>query len=96
MVSKGDRIVVLYPLYFDANRSRAEGRRVPRKLAVASPKLEELAEAARQADYRVEVEADRSHPRRPWAGDGRVLIVGGGKKSAIVQAVGEVLKAQRS
>lgn len=96
MVSRGDRIVVLYPLYFDATASRQEGRRVARNLAVRDPTWEELAEAARRRDYRVETEPRAAHPRRPWKREGRILIVGGGTKTAILHAIAEELKAQRS
>ncbi|MFQ5919615.1 MAG: signal recognition particle subunit SRP19/SEC65 family protein [Thermoplasmata archaeon] len=96
MVSRGDRIVVLYPLYFDGTVSRHEGRRVPEAVAVRDPTLEELAQAARRSDYRVEVEQDAAHPRRPAKREGRILIVGGGTKTAILQAVAKELKAQRS
>ncbi|MFQ5985872.1 MAG: signal recognition particle subunit SRP19/SEC65 family protein [Thermoplasmata archaeon] len=96
MVSRGDRIVVLYPLYFDATASRQEGRKVPRELAVRDPSLEELTEAARRKDYRVEAEPRAAHPRRPAKREGRILIVGGGTKTAILHAVAKELKAQRS
>lgn len=89
-------MVVLYPLYFDANRSREAGRRVPRSLAVKNPTLAELQEAAKRAGHRVEVEEAVAHPSRAWEAEGRVLIVGGGKKTEIIQAVAEALKAQRS
>ena len=96
MVSRGDRIVVLYPLYFDGAVPRHEGRRVPAKVAVRDPTLEELAEAARRSDYRVEVESSAAHPRRPAKREGRILIVGGGTKTAILHAVTKELKSQRS
>ncbi len=96
MVSRGDRIVVLYPLYFDATASRHEGRRVPTKLAVRDPTLEELVEAARRRDYRVEAEPGAAHPGRPAKREGRILIVGGGTKTAILHEVAKELKAQRS
>lgn len=96
MVSQGDRVVVLYPLYFDATRSRHEGRRVSKKLAVRGPTVDDVAEAARRAKYRVEVEAGAAHPARPWKGEGRVLIVGGGRKTEILQAVARQLRGQKS
>ncbi|MEE9267952.1 MAG: signal recognition particle subunit SRP19/SEC65 family protein [Thermoplasmata archaeon] len=96
MVSRGDRIVVLYPLYFDATASRRKGRRVPTKLAVRDPTLDELVEAARRRDYRVETEPRAAHPGRPAKREGRILIVGGGTKTAILHAVAKELKAQRS
>lgn len=96
MVSRGDQIVVLYPTYFDAGCSRAQGRRVTRKLSVSAPTLEELREASRRAGYRVETEEGGAHSSRPWKREGRILIVGGGKKTEILRAVAEEMKAQRS
>lgn len=96
MVSRGDRVVVLYPTYFDASRSRAQGRRVGKDVALASPTLEEVREAARRAGYRVEAEEGSAHSSRPWKREGRVLIVGGGKKTEILHAVAREMKAQRS
>jgi signal recognition particle subunit SRP19 len=96
VVSKGDRVVVLYPTYFDSSRSREEGRRVPRNLAVDSPTVEEIVDAAKRLGYRVEVERGVAHPSRPWRREGRVLILGGGRKTAIVNAVAQEIRAHRS
>jgi signal recognition particle subunit SRP19 len=96
VVSKGDRVVVLYPTYFDSTRSRGEGRRIPRSLAVENPTVEEIKEAAKRLGYRVETEVRTSHPSRPWKREGRVLILGGGKKTAIISSVAQEIKAHRS
>ncbi len=88
--------MVLYPSYFDASKSRQEGRRVPKALAVNSPSLEELRDAAKRLGHRVEVEEDVSHPSRPWAEEGRVLILGGGKKTALIGSIAREIKAHRS
>ena len=37
---------IIWPIYFDASKTRKEGRRVPKNLAVQSPKIAELKEAA--------------------------------------------------
>ncbi len=42
-----DRPIVLYPAYFDLKRSRQEGRRVPKSLAVDGPTAEEIEKAAK-------------------------------------------------
>ena len=36
---------IIWPLYFDVNKTRKEGRRVSKALAVSSPKIAELKEA---------------------------------------------------
>lgn len=88
--------MVLYPAYFDASRSRVGGRRVGRALAVQSPTVEEVRDAAKRLGHRVETEERTAHPSRPWKGEGRVLIVGGGKKTEIIRAVAKDIKAHRS
>lgn len=96
VVSKGDVVVALYPAYFDSSRSREDGRRVSRSVAVAGPTAEELRDVAKKLGFRVEVEPEVAHPSRPHKPEGRVLILGGGKKTEIVRAVAQKLKSQRS
>ncbi len=96
MVSKGDIVVALYPVYFDVSRSREKGRRVSKSMAVANPTAEEIRDAAKKLGYRVEVEQHAAHPSQPWKAEGRLLILGGGRKTEIVRAIAQKLKSQRS
>ncbi|MEE9236503.1 MAG: signal recognition particle subunit SRP19/SEC65 family protein [Thermoplasmata archaeon] len=96
MVSRGDLIVVLYPTYFDSSRSREEGRRVPKNLATPAPTVEEVRDAAKRLGYRVESEDGVAHPSRPRKKEGRVLILGGGRKTAIIRSVAQEIRAHRS
>ncbi|KXJ89623.1 signal recognition particle, SRP19 subunit [Microdochium bolleyi] len=63
----------LYPCYFDANRSRAEGRRVPSSLAVQNPLAREIATACAQLRLQPVFEAHKLHPK-DWANPGRVRL----------------------
>ncbi len=63
----------LYPVYFDRTRSRAEGRRVTRALAVANPLAGEIVEAASRTGLRVFFEPGKTHPK-DWANPGRVKV----------------------
>lgn len=63
----------LYPCYFDASRSRAEGRRVPASLAVSNPLAREIATACAQLRLQPVFEAHRVHPK-DWANPGRVKV----------------------
>lgn len=89
-------MVTLYPAYFDSSRSREEGRRVSKSMAVSNPTLEELRDAVKELGYRVEVEVDTAHPSRHWKAEGRILILGGGRKTEIVRSVAQKVKSQRS
>ncbi|MCJ1319496.1 signal recognition particle subunit [Xylographa vitiligo] len=63
----------LYPVYFDATRSRGEGRRVGKELAVPNPLAREIADAAGGLGLQVVLEVGKTHPR-DWANPGRVKV----------------------
>ncbi|MCJ1404240.1 signal recognition particle subunit [Xylographa trunciseda] len=63
----------LYPVYFDQTRSRAEGRRVAKSLAVANPLAREIADAAGGLGLQVVLEVGKTHPK-DWANPGRVRV----------------------
>ncbi|OTB16116.1 hypothetical protein K445DRAFT_317110 [Daldinia sp. EC12] len=64
---------MLYPVYFDATRSRAEGRRVSKSLAVKNPLAREIASACAALRLSPVFEAHRIHPK-DWANPGRVRV----------------------
>ncbi|KAF3012048.1 signal recognition particle subunit [Neopestalotiopsis sp. 37M] len=63
----------LYPIYFDASRTRAEGRRVPSHLAVKNPLAREIAAACAALRVSPVFEAMKTHPQ-DWANPGRVRV----------------------
>lgn len=95
-MAEEERPVVLYPAYFDQRRSRKEGRRVPKALAVEAPTTEEIETAARALGLQPRVEADKAFSASPWKRDGRVLVRGDYYKTSILRKVAERLKAARS
>ena len=68
----------LYPVYFDANRTRAEGRRVGKDHAVSNPLAREIVDAAQNLGLKVVFEPGKMHPK-DWSNPGRVRV---GLKSA--------------
>jgi signal recognition particle subunit SRP19 len=88
---------VLYPAYFDAELSRADGRRVPEGLAVPDPSVDEIAKAVQQVGYDVVVERDRHYSREGHRDRGRVLVNNpdGDAKNDIVQAAAAYVNALR-
>lgn len=76
----------LYPVYFDAGRTRAEGRRVSRALAVSNPLAREIVNACRDLRLQTLFEPEKTHPK-DWANPGRVKVhlkepSGGGQAKA--------------
>jgi signal recognition particle subunit SRP19 len=64
----------LYPIYFDANRSRTEGRRVGKQQAVDNPLAREIVDAAASLGLQVVFEPGKTHPK-DWANPGRVRVL---------------------
>ncbi|MCE4619545.1 MAG: signal recognition particle protein Srp19 [Desulfurococcales archaeon] len=71
---RGERIV-LYPAYLDKRLPRRLGRRVPRDLAVLSPRLEEIAAAAEELGLDPIIEEDKAYPRAWFRSKGRVIVL---------------------
>jgi signal recognition particle subunit SEC65 len=64
----------LYPLYFDKRRSRAQGRRVGKELAVENPLARDIVDAAQELGMDVVFEPAKMHPK-DWANPGRVRVL---------------------
>ena len=88
---------IIWPAYLDAERSRSEGRRVAKSLAVEAPTLDEIAQAVQQVGYDAVIERDVAYPRTPWKTEGRGLVkqADDAGKGDLVQAVAAYVQALR-
>lgn len=88
---------ILWTAYFDATKTRGEGRRVPTDLAVEEPTVDEIASAVQQVGYDAVIERNVAYPREPWDMQGRVIVRGADDeaKNDIVQAVAAYLQVIR-
>jgi signal recognition particle subunit SRP19 len=85
--------IIYWPQYFEAKRSRADGRRVPKKFAVDKVKPSDIALAAKRLGYNVQQENIYKYPRTWWDDSGRVLIdTKGKKKSKVLIEIAKELK----
>ena len=91
---KKDKIL-LWPAYFDANKTRLQGRKVPKNLAITSPKLQEIQKAARNIGLRPEVSPDTSYPKTPWQKIGYVLVPKKGSKTKVIREIAKELVKMR-
>ena len=64
----------IYPLYFDANRTRAQGRRVGAESAVQNPLAREIVDAVQLLGLKTVFEPGKMHPK-DWANPGRVRVL---------------------
>lgn len=88
--------LVIWPIYFDASRSREQGRMVSHQDAVNDPNLDMLITAALKSGFKPEIEREKKHPKT-WHQDdasGRILIAKSGPKSAALKRIAGALKSK--
>ncbi|MBN2155596.1 MAG: hypothetical protein JW776_06105 [Candidatus Lokiarchaeota archaeon] len=82
MRRKGKRII--FPAYFDVNRSVRLGRRLPVSKAIPLPSIQELAEAAVRSNYQADIDPNAKYPRTWSDPPGMLLIDTTGQKKVKV------------
>jgi signal recognition particle subunit SRP19 len=82
---------IIWPIYFDGSKTRKEGRRVQKSLAVQSPKITEIKEAADKLGLKNEVRLDAHFPKMHWAKTGMLLVEKREAKEKIIQKIAKQL-----
>jgi signal recognition particle subunit SRP19 len=86
---------IIWPAYFDSGKTRKKGRRVPKNIAVQSPKIIEIQEAAQKLGLQQEVVPNKGYPKTPWYKPGMLLVEKkGSKEQVITQIAKQLLKAR--
>jgi len=87
---------IIWPAYFDSAKTRKNGRRVPKNLAVQSPKVEELQEAARRLSLKPELSLGAGYTKTPWSKSGVILVEKQGSKEQVIKKLARQLAKVRS
>ena len=82
---------IIWPVYFDVNKSREEGRRVPKSQAVISPKIVEIKEAADKLGLENEINLEAHFPKMHWSKSGMLLVEKNEAKEAIIKKLAKQL-----
>ncbi|HKM60782.1 MAG TPA: signal recognition particle subunit SRP19/SEC65 family protein [Candidatus Bathyarchaeia archaeon] len=82
---------IIWPIYFDANKTRRNGRRVAKNLAVQSPKIDEVKIAVDRLGLKNEVRLEAHFPRIPWVKTGMLLVEKKEAKEKIIQKIAKQL-----
>jgi signal recognition particle subunit SRP19 len=82
---------IIWPVYFDASKTRKKGRRVPKNLAVQFPKIAELKEATDKLGLKNEVNLEAHFPKIPWSKTGMLLVEKKEAKAKIIQKIAKQL-----
>ena len=88
---KAERI--LYPCYFDAGLERAQGRRVPRGMAVKGLTLDDLERAVKRCGIKHRRE-QKPHPAHWFRKEGRIIAEWKGTKESLVKKVAGKLEVK--
>lgn len=87
--------VVIWPAYIDAEKSRAEGRKIPAKKAAASPTLKEIEAAAKKLGYPTQTETGKAYPKTWWDKSGLVMVEKKKAKNLILREISAEIKKNR-
>jgi signal recognition particle subunit SRP19 len=87
---------IIWPAYFDANKTRKKGRRVPKNIAVQSPKILEIQEAAVKLGLQQEVVPNKGYPKTPWYKPGMLLVEKKESKEKVINRLAKQLLKTRN
>ena len=88
--------IIVWPSYFDSTRSRIEGRRISKSLAVATPRIAEVKEAAEKLGLACELVPDASYSKTPWLKTGMLLVEKKESKNQTMSMIAKQLLRIRS
>jgi signal recognition particle subunit SRP19 len=92
---KQDKMII-WPAYFDSTKTRRDGRRIPKSLAVPSPKILEIKDAVEKLGLEYELVADAGYPKMPWLKTGMLLVKKNEAKEQIIRKIAKQLLKIRS
>lgn len=92
MAFDADKAWVLWPEYFDISRTRAQGRRVKKGLAVPEPQIASMVKAVEKLGLSWKIEEEKSYPGAWWNKQGLLLVENNMPKSELLNKVAAHLK----
>ena len=84
---------LVWPEYFDSKRTRSEGRRVPKRMAVDLPKAVAIAEAAKKLGLDSNVEYEGVYPRSWRTKSGKVRVEKRWSKAETLRQIAKKMKS---
>lgn len=88
--------IVIWPAYFDSTKTRSKGRRLPKSLAVTSPKILEIKNAIEELGMECELASDAGYPKIPWLKVGMLFVSKEDSKNKMIRRIAEQLLKIRS
>lgn len=86
---------IIWPANIDSKKTANEGRKIPLKNAISSPKVREISRAAAKLGLNPQVEKDKSYPKSWWEISGRVVVDKRQTKREILIKISNTIKGFR-
>ncbi len=88
--------LIFWPQYFEARKTRSEGRRLPKNQAIDKVSCKEIAKAANRIGHGAQIESVLKYPRSWWEDSGRVVVnAKGKKKSQLMKEIANEIRKMR-
>ena len=87
---------IIWPAYFDQAKTRKNGRRVPKSLAVQSPKIAEITLAAERLGLEHELVPTVGYPKMPWIKTGMIMVEKKGSKEQVIEMIAKQILILRN
>jgi signal recognition particle subunit SEC65 len=87
--------IIIWTAYFDSGKTRKEGRRVAKTLALPNPKIIEIETAAADLDLDHSILTNRGYPKTPWLQSGMLLVEKQGSKEKTINMIAKQLQKNR-
>ena len=87
---------IIWSAYFDQGKTRKEGRRVPKSLAVQSPRITEIMAAVTKLGLKHEVAANAGYPKTPWVKTGMIMVEKNISKEQVIKRIAKQMVKLRS
>jgi signal recognition particle subunit SRP19 len=91
MVPIDDHRLIIWPIYFDINISRKNGRKISKKYSIDKPDIEKISKILKSLGIPHDIEKNTSHPFRPWKKDGRIIINKKVDKNKLINQISKLL-----
>jgi signal recognition particle subunit SRP19 len=87
---------IIWPANIDSTKTRKEGRKLPKTIAVDSPKLSEIQKVSQDLGLNFEMVDDAARPNNWWEKTGYLIIERGNKsKSSLLKEISLKIKSKR-
>ena len=94
-MSKNNGMIVVWPAYIDSQKSRKEGRMIPKNIAVELPSAEEILEACQELKLEPVLEPTKRMPFATWEKPGRILIAKRDRKLKLLREISQSVQRKR-